>query len=60
MMKAVIQREYGSPDVLKLGEVAVPTVKDGEVLIRVRAASVQAAAPPSSSLPAVHCGCCGP
>jgi NADPH:quinone reductase-like Zn-dependent oxidoreductase len=39
-MKAIIFTEYGSPDVLQLGDVATPTPKDGEVLIKVHAASV--------------------
>lgn len=39
-MKAVVYRCYGSPDVLKLEEIEKPTVADDEVLIRVRAASV--------------------
>lgn len=39
-MKAVVRRQYGSPDVLKLEEVAVPTPADDEALIKIRAASV--------------------
>lgn len=39
-MKAVVYTEYGSPDVLQLKEVAMPTPKDNEVLIRVRATSI--------------------
>jgi NADPH:quinone reductase-like Zn-dependent oxidoreductase len=39
-MKAIVYRKYGSPDVLRLEEVDKPTVKDGEVLIRVHAAAV--------------------
>ena len=38
-MKAIIQDWYGSPDVLRLGEIAKPTVDDDGVLVRVRAAS---------------------
>ncbi len=40
-MKAIVQERYGSPpEVLELREVDPPTVKDDEVLVRVRAASV--------------------
>jgi NADPH:quinone reductase-like Zn-dependent oxidoreductase len=39
-MKAIVQDGYGSPDALKLREVDSPIVGDGEVLVRVRAASV--------------------
>jgi len=39
-MKAMTYYNYGSPDVLKFEEIAKPTVKDDEVLIKVRAASV--------------------
>ena len=39
-MKAITYSEYGSPDVLKLTEVEKPTPKEREVLIRIRAASV--------------------
>ena len=39
-MKAIVYRQYGSPDVLKLEEVAKPTPAHNELLIRVRAASV--------------------
>jgi NADPH:quinone reductase-like Zn-dependent oxidoreductase len=41
-MKAIVQDEYGSApdDVLRLAEVARPTIGDDEILVRVRAASV--------------------
>jgi len=41
-MRAIVYTEYGPPDVLQLTEVAKPTPKDDEVLIRIRAASVNA------------------
>jgi NADPH:quinone reductase-like Zn-dependent oxidoreductase len=41
-MKAIVYAEYGSPDVLRFTEVAKPTPKDNDVLIKVRAASVNA------------------
>ena len=39
-MKAIVYSNYGSPDVLKCEEVEKPTAGDDEVLIKVRAASV--------------------
>ena len=43
MMKAMVNTEYGSPDVLHLKELAKPSPKDDEVLVKVHAASVNAA-----------------
>jgi NADPH:quinone reductase-like Zn-dependent oxidoreductase len=40
LMKAVIYCDYGSPDVLKVEDIARPVPNDDQVLIRVRAASV--------------------
>ena len=42
-MKAAVRDRYGSPDVVSLQEVARPEAHDGEVLVRVRAASVNRA-----------------
>jgi NADPH:quinone reductase-like Zn-dependent oxidoreductase len=39
-MKAVLQRCYGSPELLTLSQVAQPQPADNEVLVRVRAAAV--------------------
>ena len=39
-MKAIVHRQYGSPDVLKLEDVEKPTPADNQLLIKVRAASV--------------------
>lgn len=41
-MKALTQDRYGSPEVLTLSDVEVPTAGHGEVLVRVRAAGVDA------------------
>src|SRR5215210_9126014 len=40
IMKAVVQVNYGSSDVLELRDIDKPVVKDDEVLVRVRAAAV--------------------
>ena len=40
-MKAFLVREFGSPDVLKLEEVATPKPAAGEVLVRIHAAGVK-------------------
>jgi NADPH:quinone reductase-like Zn-dependent oxidoreductase len=40
LMKAIVYRCYGSPDVLKLEDVEKPTAADDEVLVKVHAASV--------------------
>jgi NADPH:quinone reductase-like Zn-dependent oxidoreductase len=39
-VKAIVRRRYGSPDALELAELETPTPSADEVLIRVRAASV--------------------
>src|SRR5919112_4727032 len=39
-MKAIVQDEYGSPDVLKLRDIDIPEISDDEVLVRVHAAGV--------------------
>ena len=39
-VKAIVHCEYGSPDVLKLENIEKPVPNDNQLLIRVRAASV--------------------
>jgi NADPH:quinone reductase-like Zn-dependent oxidoreductase len=39
-MKAIVHERYGRPDVLQLREVDRPVIEDDQVLVRVRAASV--------------------
>jgi NADPH:quinone reductase-like Zn-dependent oxidoreductase len=41
-MRAIVRDRYGSPDVLELKDIAKPLVDDDGVLVRVRAASVNA------------------
>jgi NADPH:quinone reductase-like Zn-dependent oxidoreductase len=42
-MKAIVCTRYGSPDVLQLKEVVKPVPKQGEVLVKIQAASLNAA-----------------
>ena len=39
-MKAIVHCEYGGPEVLRLAKVEKPSPTDNQVLVRVRAASV--------------------
>lgn len=41
-MKAIVQNAFGSTDVLKLEEIDTPAIRENEVLVRVRAAAVNA------------------
>lgn len=41
-MKAIVAEEYGTPDILRLMDVEKPTPKEGEVLVKVHAASLNA------------------
>lgn len=42
-MKAIVFNQYGGPEHLKLAEIAVPTPKDDQVLVKVYAVSVNSA-----------------
>ena len=39
-MKAIVHQQYGAPDLLGFEDVATPVPGDDEVLVRIRAASV--------------------
>jgi len=39
-MKAAIRTRYGGPDVVRISDVDVPTISDGEVLVRIHATTV--------------------
>ncbi len=39
-MRAIVYRNYGPPDVLKLEEIETPVPRENQVLVRVRAASI--------------------
>ena len=39
-MKAIVQEVYGSAGTLRFGDIDMPVIGDGEVLVRVRAAGV--------------------
>jgi len=41
-MKAIVQNDYGSPNVLKLKDVDKPVIKENDVLVRVHAAALNA------------------
>ena len=41
-MKAIVREQYGSPDVLELKDIDRPVIDDDGVLVRVRAASINA------------------
>ena len=41
-MKAIVAEKYGSPDILQLREVDIPTPGDDEVLVKIHAAAVNA------------------
>lgn len=42
-MKAIVRSEYGSPDVLRFAEVPTPSPEDDQVLVQIRASSVNMA-----------------
>jgi NADPH:quinone reductase-like Zn-dependent oxidoreductase len=42
-MKAIVHTRYGPPDVLELKEVGAPTPREDEALVKIHAASLNAA-----------------
>jgi NADPH:quinone reductase-like Zn-dependent oxidoreductase len=42
-MKAIVRSRYGGPEVLEMRDVDAPSVRDGDVLVRVQASSVSTA-----------------
>src|SRR6184192_1184237 len=42
-MKAIVHERYGRPDVLEVREIDMPAIEDHQVLVRVRASSVNPA-----------------
>jgi NADPH:quinone reductase-like Zn-dependent oxidoreductase len=43
MMRAIVSERYGGPEVMELRDIPQPTPKEGEVLVKVRAAALNAA-----------------
>ena len=51
-MKAIVYREYGAPDVLQVEKIEKPSLKDDEVLIRIRA-TIERGYPPEQAADAL-------
>jgi NADPH:quinone reductase-like Zn-dependent oxidoreductase len=55
-MRAIVQDQFGAPEVLKLEDVRAPTAGTGEVLVRVIAGSALRRGLPAPEEPRLHRG----
>ena len=52
-MKAIVQRRYGSADVLDYADIDRPVLGDGDVLVRVRGSAFRAYVHPARAIDSV-------